>query len=116
MVFKKIGKIFRVSATAVLRLLTELCQTCVFDSFRQQTSIGLNFCVRTPFLTCEHSKCSAQKVLSSLVVRPLERSEFPKESGKVDFLPSEVLDPEFPADLHLYLALELFLSACCATP
>lgn len=27
-------RIFKVSATAVLRLLTELCQTCVFDNLR----------------------------------------------------------------------------------
>jgi hypothetical protein len=46
----------------------------------------------------------------------LERSEFPKESGKVEFLPSEVSDPEIPADLHLYLAFELFLAACFAAP
>jgi hypothetical protein len=39
-----------------------------------------------------------------------------KKAGKVEFLPSEVSDPKIPADLHLYLALELFLSACCATP
>jgi hypothetical protein len=89
----------------------------VFDSFRQQTSIGHNFCIRTPFLTCDHSKCSEQKVLSSKVaVRPPERSEFPKESEKFEFLASEVLDPKISADLHLYLAFELFLSACCAAP
>jgi hypothetical protein len=29
-------------------------------------------------------------------------------AGKVEFLPSEVSDPKIPADLHLYLALELF--------
>jgi hypothetical protein len=39
-----------------------------------------------------------------------------EKAGKVVFLPLEVLDPKIPADLHLYLALELFLSACCATP
>jgi hypothetical protein len=47
-------------------------------------------------------------------MRLSERSEFPKESGKVEFLASEVLDPEISADLHLYLAFELLLSACCA--
>jgi hypothetical protein len=47
---------------------------------------------------------------------PLECSEFPKESGKVEFLLSEVSDSEISADLHLYLAFELFLSACCAAP
>jgi hypothetical protein len=48
-------------------------------------------------------------------MRPSEQSEFPKESGKVEFLPSEVSDPEFRVDLHLYLAFELFLSAWFAT-
>jgi hypothetical protein len=89
----------------------------VFDSFRQQTSIGHNFCIRTPFSMCDHSKCSAQKVLfSHSAVRPSERSEFPEEFRKVEFLPFKVSDPEIPADLHLYLAFELFLSACCAPP
>jgi hypothetical protein len=46
----------------------------------------------------------------------MECSKFPKDSGKVEFLPSEVSDPEISADLHLYLAFELFLSACCAAP
>jgi hypothetical protein len=56
-------------------------------------------------------------MLSTIIdVRPSEHSEFPKESRKVEFLPSEVLDPEISIDLHLYLAFELFLSACCATP
>jgi hypothetical protein len=49
-------------------------------------------------------------------MRPSDRSEFSKESGKVEFLPSEVSDPKISADLHLYLAFELFLSACYATP
>jgi hypothetical protein len=49
-------------------------------------------------------------------MRPSECSEFPKESRKVEFLPSEVSDPEIPADLHLYLAFELFLAASCAAP
>jgi hypothetical protein len=74
----------------------------------------------TPFSMCDHSKCSAQKVLSShshfVAVRPSERSEFPKESEKVEFLPFEVSDSEISVDLHLYLAFELFLSACCAAP
>jgi hypothetical protein len=35
-----------------------------------------------------------------------------KKAGKIEFLPSEVSDPKIPGDLHLYLALELFLSAC----
>jgi hypothetical protein len=39
-----------------------------------------------------------------------------KESEKVEFLPSEVSDPEISADLHLYLAFELSLSACCVAP
>jgi hypothetical protein len=46
-------------------------------------------------------------------VRPSKRSEFPKESGKVEFLASEVSGPEILYDLHLYLAFELFLCACC---
>jgi hypothetical protein len=39
--------------------------------------------------------------------------EFTKESSKVEFLASEVSDPEILCDLHLYLVVELFLCACC---
>jgi hypothetical protein len=88
----------------------------VFDSFGQQTLTGHNFCIRTPFSTCDHSKSSAGKVLSShsnfVAVRPFERSELPKKSGKVEFLASEVSDPETLCDLNLYLGVELFLYAC----
>jgi hypothetical protein len=47
-------------------------------------------------------------------MRPSERSEFPKESQKVEFLPSEVSDLEISVDLHFYLAFEMVLFACCA--
>jgi hypothetical protein len=48
-----------------------------------------------------------------VVVRPSERSELPKESSNVEFLASEVSGPEILCDLHLYLAVELFLCSCC---
>jgi hypothetical protein len=56
----------------------------VFDSFLQQTSIGHNFCIRTPFSTCDHSKCSAQKVLSST---SLNAQNSQKSPGRSSFCP-----------------------------
>jgi hypothetical protein len=66
-----------------------------FDLFLQETGNkslnGHNFCIRTPFSTFDLSKISAEKDLSNpnhcVRLRLSERSEFPKEAGKVEFLP-----------------------------
>jgi hypothetical protein len=79
--------------------------------FNSKLQVAITFAYELHFRHATIRHATIQNAL-----RPLERSEFPKESGKVEFLPSEVLDPEISADLHLYLAFELFLSACCAAP
>jgi hypothetical protein len=84
-------------STSPVRNQSELDSFVSFDSFGQQTLTSHNFCIRTSFSTCDHSKLS-------------------KESGKDKFLASKVSDPEILCDLHLYLAVELFLCACCVAP
>jgi hypothetical protein len=84
----------------------------VFDSFRHQTSIGHNFCIRTPFSTCDHSKCSAQKVLSSTAtlwlynLRNAQTSE--KSPGRSSFCPLKFQTKKFLQIFTYILLLSCF--------
>jgi hypothetical protein len=85
----------------------------VFDSKLQ---LAITFAYKLHFRRETTQNAQHKKFDNFVAARPPEHSEFPKESGKVKFLASEVLDPEISADLHLYLAFELFLFSCCAAP